>query len=59
LTVLPSGAIGPVTVVESSAHPLLEQAALETVRSLRAAPFPADLPPRTLRVRLPVVFQLR
>jgi protein TonB len=59
LTVLPNGAIGPVTVVESSAHPLLDEAALETAQSLRAEPFPAGLTPRTLRVRLPVVFQLR
>jgi protein TonB len=59
LTVLPNGAIGPVAVVESSAHPLLDEAALETVQSLRAEPFPAGLPPRMLRVRLPVVFQLR
>jgi protein TonB len=59
VTVLPSGAIGPVAVVESSSHALLDEAALATVRSLRAEPFPAHLPPRALRVRLPVVFQLR
>jgi periplasmic protein TonB len=59
LTVKPDGAIGPVTVVTSSAHGLLDQAAVDTVRSLRPQPFPADLSPRTLRVRLPVVFELQ
>ncbi len=59
VTVLPDGAIGPVRVVESSAHPLLDDAAVDSVRSLRPQPFPRDLPARTLRVRLPVVFELR
>lgn len=59
LTVLPDGAIGPVHVVESSAHPLLDAAVVESVRSLGRQPFPRDLPARTLRVRLPVVFELR
>lgn len=59
MTVLPTGAIGPVVVVNSSSHALLDEAALDTVRSLRPQPFPADLPARTLRVRLPVVFDLR
>lgn len=58
LTILPSGAIRDVTIVESSSHPLLDQAALDTVRELRAQPFPTNVPPRTLRVRLPVVFRL-
>ncbi|MGH7312778.1 MAG: energy transducer TonB [Candidatus Rokuibacteriota bacterium] len=58
LTILPSGLISDVSVVASSSHPLLDDAAVETVRELRAQPFPASLPPRTLRVRLPVVFQL-
>ncbi len=58
LTILPSGLIRDVSVVTSSSHPLLDDAAVETVRELRAQPFPASLPPRTLRVRLPVVFQL-
>lgn len=59
MTVLATGAIGPVVVVNSSSHALLDEAALDTVRSLRPQPFPADLPARTLRVRLPVVFDLR
>jgi protein TonB len=59
LTILPSGAIGPVSVIQPSAHPLLDEAAVATVRSLRAHPFPAELPGRTLTVRLPVVFALQ
>lgn len=59
VTVLPDGAIGPVRVVESSAHPLLDEAAVDSVRSLHPQPFPRDLPARTLSVRLPVVFVLR
>jgi TonB family protein len=59
LTVLPSGAIGQVAIVESSSHALLDAAALATVQSLHADPFPAGLPVRQLRVRVPVVFELR
>jgi protein TonB len=59
MTVLATGAIGPVMVVNSSSHALLDEAALDTVRSLRPQAFPADLPARTLRVRLPIVFDLR
>lgn len=59
LTILPSGAIGAVSVIQSSAHALLDEAAVETVRGLHAHPFPAGLPARTLTVRLPVVFALR
>lgn len=59
LTVRPDGAIGRVVVVDSSSHATLDQAAVETVRSLRPQPFPADLPSRTLHVRLPVVFELQ
>ncbi|MBI4593244.1 MAG: energy transducer TonB, partial [Candidatus Rokubacteria bacterium] len=59
LTIGPAGAISQVTVVGSSSHSVLDDAAVETVRSLRPLPFPADLPPRILRVRLPVVFELR
>lgn len=59
LTILPSGVIRDVSVVESSSHAILDEAALDTVRALRAQPFPRNVPPRTLRVRLPVVFQLQ
>jgi TonB family protein len=46
-------------VLESSTHQVLDDAALETVRSLPRVPLPPDLPARPLRVRVPVVFQLR
>jgi periplasmic protein TonB len=53
------GAIGDVSVTSSSSHPLLDEAALEAVRSLEPQPFPRGLKPRLLRVRLPVVFDLQ
>ena len=53
------GAIGDVSVTGSSSHPLLDEAALEAVRSLEPQPFPRGLKPRPLRVRLPVVFDLQ
>jgi protein TonB len=59
LTILPNGAIGPVAVIQPSAHAVLDEAAVATVRSLRAHPFPTELPARTLTVRLPVVFALQ
>lgn len=45
--------------VVRSAHPLLDDAALDSVRSLGPEPFPPGLPPRSLTVRLPVVFALQ
>ncbi len=59
LTILPSGLIRDVSIVESSSHAILDEAAVDTVRSLRTQPFPGNVPPRTLRIRLPVVFQLQ
>ena len=55
----PDGAIGGVTLATSSSHRLLDEAALDTVRRLAPTPFPADLIRRPLRVKLPVVFELR
>jgi len=55
----PNGAISAVSVVVSSTHPLLDDAALETVRGLGRQPFPAGLPRRPLTMRQPVVFDLR
>jgi periplasmic protein TonB len=55
----PDGAIGSVSVASSSSHPLLDEAALEAMRGLPPQPFPKGLPPRALRVRLPVVFDLQ
>jgi TonB family protein len=58
ITVDPGGRLREARVVRS-AHPLLDEAALESVRGLGPEPFPPGLPPRTLRVRLPVVFALQ
>jgi TonB family protein len=55
----PTGRVSDVVLVRSSEHDVLDRAALEAARSLRRVPFPADVRPRALRVRLPVVFELR
>jgi protein TonB len=59
MTVAPNGTIAAVSVVGSSSHPLLDDAAVEAVRRLPPMPFPSGVTPRSLRVRLPVVFELR
>ncbi|MEK6665307.1 MAG: energy transducer TonB [candidate division NC10 bacterium] len=56
---LPSGKVASVTVRNSSSHAVLDQAALETVSQLQPAPFPPGVPPRPLRVRVPIVFELK
>jgi protein TonB len=55
----PSGVVSDVLVVRSSSHALLDDAAVDAVRGLGRMPFPAGVRPRALRVRLPVVFELR
>jgi protein TonB len=55
----PSGRIRDVAVVSSSSHALLDEAAVEAVRSLQPVPLPEHSKRQSLRVRLPVVFQLR
>lgn len=59
LEVQPTGAISQVTLVASSSHRVLDEAALDAVHGLGRVPFPAGVTPRRLRVRLPVVFDLR
>ena len=54
-----SGRVRDVRVVRSSTNPLLDDAALETIRRLGPVPFPESLPRRPLLIRLPLVFQLR
>lgn len=54
-----TGRIGDVRVVRSSAHDVLDEAALETIRRLGAIPFPETLPRRPLLIRIPLVFELR
>ena len=58
VAIRPDGAIAAVTIVESSSHAALDDAALEAVRSLRPMPFPTGVPPRRLYVRVPVIFKL-
>ena len=58
IVIRPDGMIGAVAVADSSSHAVLDDAAVETIRRLGPEPFPPDVPPRTLRVRLPVVFAL-
>jgi protein TonB len=55
----PDGKVAMAGVAESSSHRLLDEAALEAVRSVAPEPFPSGLPRRALRVRLPVVFDLQ
>jgi TonB family protein len=59
IVIEPSGAVGSVTVVESSSYRLLDEAAVDAVRRLPPLPFPRGLTPRTIRARLPIVFDLR
>ena len=58
IIIRPDGVISAVAVADSSAHAVLDDAAVETIRRLVPEPLPRDVPPRTLRVRLPVVFAL-
>jgi TonB family protein len=59
LEIQPSGAITRVVVAVSSSHPLLDDAAVDTVRALGRVSFPSSIRPRVLRVRLPVEFAFR
>ena len=54
-----TGQVRDIRIVRSSTHRLLDDAALETIRGLGPVPFPAGLPPRSLLVRIPLVFELR
>ena len=54
-----TGRVSDVVLVRSSSHAMLDDAALAAARNLSRVPFPPDVRPRPLRVRLPVVFELR
>lgn len=56
---LPTGKVASVTVRSSSSHTVLDQAAVETVSQLSPLPFPPGVPLRPLKIRLPIVFELR
>jgi protein TonB len=55
----PAGRVRDVRVTRSSSHEVLDDAAVETIRRLGPLPFPESLPRRALRIRLPLVFELR
>jgi TonB family protein len=59
MLIQPTGEIQSVSLVGSSSHDVLDQAALEAVRGLRPGPIPLDLPRRPIRVELPIVFDFR
>ena len=59
IAVDPDGAIRGVTVVASSSYDVLDRAAVDAARSLPRVPFPGDVRPRALTVRLPVIFELQ
>lgn len=59
LVVGSDGAIEQATLVRSSSHRVLDEAALRAVRDLSRLPFPESLPARAVRARVPVVFELR
>jgi len=55
----PNGTVGDVTLLDSSTHDVLDAAALDAIRSLPRMPLPPEVPARPLRIRIPVVFQMR
>jgi periplasmic protein TonB len=55
----PTGAFARVALAASSSHRVLDDAALDAVRDVGRLPFPSGVRPRPLRVRIPVVFELR
>jgi protein TonB len=55
----PTGAVRNVKLVASSSHAVLDDAALEAVRSVSPMPLPEHLPRRPFVFVLPVSFQLR
>jgi TonB family protein len=54
-----SGKVGRVTLINSSSHAVLDDAAIDALRSVGRVPFPPGVAPRRLRVRMPVVFEMR
>ena len=59
IAIADDGSVREVSVVRSSASRLLDEAAVDSVRRVRGVTPPRDLAPRELRVRVPVVFELR
>ena len=59
IAVRADGAIRDVTLIRSSSSSTLDEAAITAVKQLPRVKFPSGLPPRALRVRVPVVFEIR
>ena len=59
IAIAADGAISSVAVATSSSHEILDRAAADAARSAPRVPFPANVRPRPLTVRLPVVFELQ
>lgn len=55
----PAGRVQTVKLSSSSSHAMLDEAAMDTVREMTPLPLPETLPARPLRVKLPLVFELR
>ncbi len=55
----PTGKVRAVEVVSSSSSAVLDEAAVDAVRNLPPIPLPEHLPRRPLRIRLPLLFDLR
>jgi protein TonB len=58
LDIEPSGKITDVVLAKSSSHEVLDEAALAAVRKVGRVPFPSNVRPQRLRVRVPLVFNL-
>ncbi|MDR0628285.1 MAG: energy transducer TonB [Treponema sp.] len=54
-TIHEDGRVSAVTILKSSGHPILDEAAMETIYA--AAPFPR--PPAPARIAIPIAFRLR
>jgi protein TonB len=59
VTIAPTGAVAGVQLAASSSHRALDDAALDAARGLQRVPFPPGVRPRPLRMRVPIVFELR
>lgn len=59
ITLDPSGRVRDARIARSSSHGVLDDAALDAVRSLEPLPLPEWLPRRPLLIRLPLVFELQ
>jgi protein TonB len=59
ISIAADGAISAVSVTTSSSHEVLDRAAVAAAEAAPRVPFPDDVRPRPLRVRLPVRFELQ